>query len=392
MLNFWLEKIFYQKWGWLHFLLLWPLLPLSLVMRVYMKLRRQHLTAKCYNISCREKNSANDNQVVSNKRQRQVISVGSLVVGGAGKSPVSLYLAERLLSQGQQVYILFRGYRAFPLPKIAKRWQARIITTKELDDKICDEALQALMLLPEVKVGIGRNRTVLLEQIYSKNQNSDRVVVILDDGFQTLKVKRVADLVVFNTRQKLGNGFCLPAGPMREGLEALNAAQILWFNQPSQQQALSASFMDQIAPYADPQSILVQSRFVVQGFWFWQEERLLSLEALKGKRVFGWAGCAHPQNVKSLLLECGARVIGFNGFPDHYYFNSSQIVDMALKAKNNRCDYMVTTDKDIARLWHLVEGLEMPLLSLRLKIEIFSGQHPLDDWLRHYGVGPGCEG
>src|ERR1700719_67551 len=135
-----------------------------------------------------------------------VISVGNLSVGGTGKTPLVIWLAEKLLEQGQRVAILTRGYRG----------------TAGSSDEV--EVMRS-RLQNRVVFGVGKNRFAEGQRIES-HQAID--IFLLDDGFQHLQLAPDVDIVLIDASAPMTQ-VLLPAGPMREPLSALARAGIIVF-------------------------------------------------------------------------------------------------------------------------------------------------------------------
>src|SRR5215475_1493301 len=134
-----------------------------------------------------------------------VISVGNLTVGGTGKTPMVLWLAEKFLAEGKRVAILSRGY------------QGRAGTSDEIE-------LLKSRLQGRVRFGVGRDRF----GEGSKLEQAEPVdVFLLDDGFQHLKLARDLDIVMLDGSKKLTDEWLLPAGSLREPVSACSRADLL---------------------------------------------------------------------------------------------------------------------------------------------------------------------
>src|ERR1700681_2200065 len=136
-----------------------------------------------------------------------VISVGNLTVGGTGKTPLVIWLAEKLLGQGQRVAILTRGYRG----------------TAGSSDEV---ELMRSRLQNRVMFGVGKDRFAEGQRIES-HQAID--ICLLDDGFQHLELARDLDIVLMDASRPMAESL-LPAGPMREPLSALARAGMIIFS------------------------------------------------------------------------------------------------------------------------------------------------------------------
>ena len=151
-----------------------------------------------------------------------VISIGNLVLGGTGKTPTVCYLAKFLVQQGYHPAIISRGYGGNAKLKVNVVSDGQTIFLSP--DLAGDEPFMLAEALPGVPVLTGKRRIApCLCAI--KDYNAD--VLILDDGFQHLAVKRNVDIVLFDGTGLVGNTRIFPGGPLREGLSALNRCNAL---------------------------------------------------------------------------------------------------------------------------------------------------------------------
>ena len=150
-----------------------------------------------------------------------VISVGNLVVGGTGKTPMCLWLARFLHSLGWKPAILSRGYRR------QQGGTVRVPSTGESSPAVLafgDEPVLLAHQAQPVPVWVGKDRWRAGALAIARD---DANVLILDDGFQHLSLKRNLDLVLLDARTPLGNGAILPLGPLREPPEHLERADAI---------------------------------------------------------------------------------------------------------------------------------------------------------------------
>ena len=130
-----------------------------------------------------------------------VICVGNIYVGGTGKTPLSVFIAKELNSNGKKTAIVRKFYK------------------NHVDEhKFIKEKFKDLILKNERAHAISSAKKVGYDS------------VILDDGFQDYKIKKNLNIICFNQSQKIGNGFVLPSGPLRENLSALKNVQIVVIN------------------------------------------------------------------------------------------------------------------------------------------------------------------
>jgi tetraacyldisaccharide 4'-kinase len=145
-----------------------------------------------------------------------VIVIGNITVGGTGKTPLTLWLAQRLLARGWHPAILSRGHGA----RVAG--DARRVSLDSMTDEVGDEPLMLKRALPEVEVIVHPER--YCAGLMALELGAD--IVVLDDGLQHLQLARDLEICVLDAargqNKGMGNGRCLPAGPLREPLQRLH--------------------------------------------------------------------------------------------------------------------------------------------------------------------------
>ncbi len=321
------EKNLYKK-----SLLSWLLLPLSLIYSVILILRRK-LHSDGYRSRC------------------QIISVGNIVSGGSGKTPVTIFLAKHLQKQGKKVAVSHRGYKGeFENENIL------ISDEKQIFDFARDAGDEAFLLaskLSGIPVITGRNRRKsirILEEKYS-----DLEYIILDDSFQHLKVQHDSDFVVFNAIGGIGNGFVLPAGILREPLAALKFADYLVWNGKGEIPAKIQKF----------------NKPVLKGYY--QIKRISDLD---GKELDTTGRCALlsgiglPKSFENTIQQAGINFEKHFRFPDHYDFKSQKILkQISADVKLEKIDHLLTTEKDFAKLQFIEHDLPLAIVEVEYVLE-----------------------
>jgi tetraacyldisaccharide 4'-kinase len=160
-----------------------------------------------------------------------VIGIGSLWAGGVGKTPVTIAVARLLQEAGVRVAVLTHGYGG------SRYRMGALVDPAQCPDPaaVGDEAAELRLALPDVPIAVGKWR-VRMAQAAMARWSPDALV--LDDGFQHLPLARTLDLVLLPAESPLGNGYCLPAGPLREppdGLQRASGAVWVYFGSPHPQ-------------------------------------------------------------------------------------------------------------------------------------------------------------
>lgn len=254
-----------------------------------------------------------------------VISVGNLTVGGTGKTPMVLWLAERLLAQGKRVAILSRGYRG--------------------SGGTCDEVeLLRMRLGPRVPIGVGKNRFGLGKQLEAEKID----VYLLDDGFQHLQLARDLDIVLLDLSRPLRHDWLIPAGRLREPRSALNRADLVVFTH-AENQTLAASAMQELHQFPIFPSTLRLLGFRPHAGH--NSSKLLT--EISDEHVFAFCGIGNPDAFFRDLARWRVRVVGRASFPDHHRYTVSDLARLEHSAARAGAKAFVSTEKDAENLGSL---------------------------------------
>ncbi|HEX8820863.1 MAG TPA: tetraacyldisaccharide 4'-kinase [Archangium sp.] len=283
----------------------------------------------------------------------RVISVGNLNVGGTGKTPAVLYLAELLVREGRRVGILTRGYGRGSKEPLTFTGKERLPSVEEAGD----EPLLLARRCPEARLLVGADRRLLARWARDEFKLE---VVLLDDGFQHRKLARDEDVVVVDEAVGFGNGRMLPRGPLREPLSGLGRATLFWVR-------AATTPGPPLPPLPAP---WVRTRYRPTA-WVDPSGGLHPVEALAGQPVLGLAGLARPGGFLRTLGELGAEVRGTAFFPDHHRFSTRELQEVGTRAARLGAR-VVTTEKDLVRL---PGGFET--WTVRLGVEVLEGESHL---------------
>ena len=230
-----------------------------------------------------------------------IVIVGNVSVGGTGKTPVVAALVDFLKTQGWSPGIVMRGYKSALTAR-----EVRIVRPEASAEKMGDEAvLLARKTACPVAIGINRPKAVAL--LLQTHPHID--MVISDDGLQHYALGRDIEIVVIDQERGLGNGFCLPAGPLRESAKRLKTVDFCLINGGEAQLNMLRNTFG-LMPRLDPTvSSLVEANLKQD------------LRFFEGKTVHAVAGIGNPQRFFTMLKTHGMNIIP-HAFPDHYFFRS----------------------------------------------------------------------
>jgi tetraacyldisaccharide 4'-kinase len=264
-----------------------------------------------------------------------VVSVGNLVVGGTGKTPLAAWIAAGLRRRGRNVAIASRGCgRRGSEPVIVVSDGRFVLSRAEVAG---DEAMVLAAHAPGVPVLVGRNRALVGWRAVSVF-GAD--VLVLDDGFQHHGLHRNLDLVTFDGGLGCGNRRVLPRGPLREPARALRHADAIGVVD-GPLPAADAAFIERIAPGArrfGARRAPVRLRPLGGG-------AAASPELLKDAEVGLLAALADPAGFRRSLESLGARVVAERTFCDHHRYRERDLRGIAAEAP-----LWVTTEKDAIKI------------------------------------------
>jgi tetraacyldisaccharide 4'-kinase len=277
-----------------------------------------------------------------------VISVGNLTVGGTGKTPMVLWLAERLASEGKRAAILTRGYRG------SGQADARGIPQSD------EVALLHERLGGRAQLGVGKNR-------YATGRTLERHGTewfILDDGFQHLALGRDANIVMIDAKNPFGGGRLLPAGRLREPKSALSRADVVVITRSDHAPAVET----------------VVQRFTHAPVFYalTSLESVLRIPALKvalpkkdfaEAKFFAFCGIGNAAAFFDDLQRWGAQVAGRRSFRDHHRYSPADVAQLEREAAAAGADAMICTEKDAFNLRDAVPS-GLPVYACRIGLAL----------------------
>jgi tetraacyldisaccharide 4'-kinase len=294
-----------------------------------------------------------------------VISVGNIVAGGTGKTPVTLMLAKEFYAQ-TQIAILSRGYRSEAEKLTNPVWISKG-HGPILPAHYCgDEPYLLAKNLPKAYVFVGCNR----HKASNMAAKAGARVILLDDGMQHRALARDLDVVVIDAIDPFGLGHYLPRGLLRESLDSLKRADLIVINH-AVDEARFKTVGELLGRYT--QSPRVGVRMEVDQVMDFND---LPYGDLKDKRVGLFCGIAHPEYFRNTLKSSGAIVVDEMIVPDHMPFDMMRLEEFALRCKGNNAEVLVCTEKDRVKFSGLLD-LILPVVWLKMKLSVVYGE---DNW------------
>lgn len=278
------------------------LYPVSLVFRLLVALRRGLYQSGIF---------------ASIKLPVPVVVVGNISVGGTGKTPLTLWLAQQLIDNGWHPGIVSRGY--------TKRNKQKQAPHEVLIDDTADEVGDEPLLMAQralCPVWIGRDRPAAALALLQRHPECD--IILSDDGLQHYRLRRDAEIAVVDGVRRFGNGMLLPAGPLREPVSRLQKVDAVVINGGATQDNEFAMRLEGTRFYnlINPQLTRSAAEFA-------------------GQRLHALAGIGHPQRFFAHLERLGLSVQP-HPFPDHHVYTAT---DLAF----DDADALLMTEKDAVK-------------------------------------------
>ena len=240
---------------------------------------------------------------ITNKKKFKVkiICIGNIYIGGTGKTPLAIKMASLLQNK-------------FQLAIIKKDYQ--------------DHQDEISLLKKNCKVITGKSREEAIQQAIREECD----LVILDDGFQDVGIKKDLSILCFSSAQGIGNGFVIPSGPLREPLKKMLYADIVCINGDS-----NLELEKIIKSYNKNLEI------------FYSKYHILNLDFYKNKNYFAFSGVGNNINFLNLLKKNNINVGNYRFFPDHYSYSDLDIAQLRKDSLQHNLT-LLTTEKDFLRL------------------------------------------
>lgn len=254
-----------------------------------------------------------------------VVVIGNIVVGGSGKTPLLIALCKYLQEKGYKPGVVSRGYGG-------SVDGVKSVLSTDSASLVGDEPLM-ISLRTQVPVVVGADRVAAVNYLLDNNACD---IVLSDDGLQHYRMQRDLELAVIDANRKFGNGFCLPAGPLRERVSRLDDVDIVVYNGAIESVAGECGYELKIVGV----SKLNSQADAGEG-----REELLPLTSFAGRKIHAVAGIGNPLRFFTQLGETVTTVTE-HAFPDHHIYTQDDF-----SGWNQDC--IIMTEKDAVKCRHL---------------------------------------
>ncbi len=299
--------------------------------------------------------------LASYRVSRPVICLGNISMGGTGKTPHVIWLCKKLAETGLRPAVISRGYggRAGKGPLVVSEGAGPNVTPHIAGD----EPVMIARRLKGVPVVIGSDRVASARLAISR---LGAEIIVLDDGFQHLRLKRDLDIVLIPATRPLKDEKVFPGGELREPPQALSRASCVLITRAEGISPLTRkNFVSELKPYLGGKPVFF-SRNKVSGILPFGE---------KGKRKntsnhmhFAFCGLGDPDSFLTTLQAEGIKTAGHRWFPDHHKYDSHDLLRLVTEAQKAGADALVTTAKDAVKLSSLdTEHIPMQILVVEIE-------------------------
>lgn len=262
-----------------------------------------------------------------------VIVVGNLTVGGAGKTPLVIWLAQRLQARGHRPGALSRGYGGALPPGTARR------VAPGDDPALVGDEPALLARRAGCPVAVCTSRVKAAETLLRSGECD---ILLCDDGLQHGALARDLEIVVIDGERRFGNGFFLPAGPLREPLSRLDAVDLVVVNAGAGGQGKAEGRFSALAASSSPPHFRME--YIPLPARSLRDGRERALADFRGEKVHAVAAIGHPERFFSMLEACGIA-LERHAFPDHHFFRPA---DLAF-AEAGDSPTLLMTEKDAVK-------------------------------------------
>ena len=257
--------------------------------------------------------------IKKNKISLPVICVGNVYLGGTGKTPLTLEIFNILKSLKKNPAFVRKKYKTHK-----------------------DEVI------------LQKQTGLVFEDLKRINAINDAIkntvnVVILDDGFQDFSINKDLSILCFNEKQWIGNGFVIPAGPLRERIFAIKRAQCIIINGEKN-------------IHIEKKILSINERIKI----FYSKYVPLNIDSYSNKSIIAFAGIGNPNNFFDLLKTNKIKILKKISFPDHYNYSDTELENLTIVAKEKNA-ILLTTEKDYLRI---SENYKKNINYLKIKTEI----------------------
>jgi len=314
----------------------------------------------------------------------RVISIGNISVGGTGKTPMTIYVAQMIRDLGYRVVVISRGYKGTMEKEggIVSNGQSCLAGPA----KAGDEPFMMAQVLKDIPVMVGKNR---FESGMRALNSFSADVIILDDGFQHRRLNRDIDLALIDDQVFFGNGHLVPRGILRETVSGLSRAHACVITRSKPDSFGHRTMLEKMLP-GKP---VFRAFHVPYIHGVIREKNIYAADPagsrnatdfsfLLNANAFIFSGIAKNQEFRDTVESKIKGITGFLEYPDHHLYSRQDLQDIFERAKQSMADIILTTEKDFSRIGNLW-SCPIELVVIGVKISFENEKERFCNFIRH---------
>jgi len=295
----------------------------------------------------------------------KVISIGNIVAGGSGKTPAAIAIASMIRDYTEyyelsslKMAIVTRGYRGMAHANSVVSDGSNILMNAS---DAGDEPYMMAHKLPGIPVIIGKDR---YRSGLTAIQKWGSQVIILDDGFQYLRLIKDINIITIDSTRPFGFNYMLPMGYLREPLSTIKKADIILLTRVDQCKNLGV-IKEKIELIA-PRVPVFESVHTPYALYAPGTSQNSGLDTIKNRNILALCGISNPESFVCTLKSLNPARVDLISFPDHYRYNTKSIEFIEAKALEFRSDMIITTEKDVLKL----SAMKLPVFVLAIRLQL----------------------
>jgi len=297
-------------------------------------------------------------------------------------------LARALQAGGRKVAILSRGYKSVPRPFLLRIWDKLAKKKKIFEPRVVSDGVSLLLDSrmagdePFMLANNLRGVVVLVDRDRVKSgayaiEKFGTDTLILDDGFQYVRMKHGLEVVLVDRQAPFGNEFLLPRGTLREPPQNLRRATHIFITKCKG--ADNTALIERIRKYNRTADI-IECSHSPQHLKNFVTGEIKPLSFLSGLKIGTLCGIAMPESFEKATEELGAQIILSKSYTDHHRYTVREIENFIRRCVRRNIDAIITTEKDAVRIPRIMQP-EVPIYYLRVQIDILAGQQNWDKFV-----------
>jgi tetraacyldisaccharide 4'-kinase len=272
-----------------------------------------------------------------------VVSIGNMTVGGTGKTPMVAHVAGLLKKLGHNVAVVSRGYGGHSQRSGGVVSDGK--TTFMKMEASGDEPQLLASKLKGIPVLVSKDRYQVGMRSINEFGSS---VLVLDDAFQHLPLKRDLNLLLLDSARPFGNGHCLPRGTLREPVEQMKRASALILTRwPGKGNLTRVSPV--IETHAEGRPVF-RCMHVPDGLFMAGRREPVDLQALKRQKLFLFSGIGRNDTFRETVSGLEGSVVGYLSYRDHHRYSQKDVRLIWQRARDLKADKIITTEKDYVNI------------------------------------------